>query len=238
MKGCFTIILSTVSVLIFMVSCAEDPTVTRHSVLVVDVTSADRRAIPDAQVLMDIVKKDKSNNTDGQIISFTLLDDLSGSPFVEESLSPSSGNAAVENPVKRKRQAEEFYAGVTQKISQKLENADIDRNYSKIYIKLCKSLQYLAQSGAEVKQMIIYSDFLENSESVSFYKKEQLEAATNGPEKFYNDFFSKSCELPDLSGMEIHLYVLRDSKTDLSVQKAEKFWVELFKVKGAKVLVD
>lgn len=239
MKRGFTIILSTLSVLIFMVSCAGDPTVTRHSVLVVDVTSADRSAIPDGQVLMGIVKKENANYTDGHIISFTLLDDLSGSPFVEEVLSASSGHAELENPVKRKRQAEEFYAEVAQKINQKLENANIDRNYSKIYIKLCKSLQYLAQSGAEVKQMIIYSDFLENSELANFYRETQLEAAAKNPEKFYDEHFSNSaCKLPDLSELNLHLYVTRTSNTDIAVQKAEKFWVELFKAKGAKVMVD
>lgn len=225
--------------IILLVSCGGEKNITRHSVVVVDVTFSDPALVPTSSAIIDMLKKRDRSPFDGITVSFALLDDLSGSAFLEEVLEPSKGNATLENPVKRKREVEQFYTELADKIAYKLANTEVDRNYSKIYIKLCKSLQHLKESKADIKEIIIYSDLLENSELASFYRDAQLESAAKNPEVFYNKYFSSSaCTLPDLSEISIHLYVTRTSKTDIAVQKAEKFWVELFKAKGAKTFVN
>lgn len=224
---------------ILLVSCGGEKNITHHSVVVVDITASDPALIPTSSAIIDMLKKRDRDPSEGITVSFALLDDLSGSAFMEESVKPASGNSAMENPVKRKREVEQFYNELEGKIASRLANTEVDRKKSKIYIKLCKSLQRLIESKANIKEILIYSDLLENSELASFYREAQLQAAANNPEKFYNDHFSKSsCALPELNGINVHFYVMRTGKTDIAVQKAEKFWVELFRARGAKIFVN
>ena len=225
-------------VLIGLYSCQNTTPSVTHMVVVVDVTSADRSVVPSAESLINMIKKNHTSPEDGLIVSFTLLDDLSGAPFAEEEWAPAEGHAAMENPVKRKRLAEEFYQNVQNRIKQQLDKTQIDKDYSKIYIKLCKSAQYLSQSDAQIKKMVVYSDFLENSEFASFYKDSELQKAQSNPIQFYESQLKQACVLPDLSGVTIYMNVFRNPATDVKINKAEKFWVEMFEAQGAVIKMD
>jgi hypothetical protein len=132
----------------------------------------------------------------------------------------------------------EFHSKVKQMMTEKLSSAEIDKNYSKIFIKLCKSLNSLQSAPAARKVLVLYSDLLENSETASFYKEDQLSEAVNNADSFYNNKLKAKCTLPDLSGMEIYLNVMREAKADVRISKAEQFWTRLLESQGGVVKVD
>lgn len=224
----------------FFAGCRGDiKNITTHQIIVlVDVTSDNPAMVPDAARISAALTKLVPQQADGISLSFGLLDDLSGASLEELSIAPSTGSTAMENPKKRQREVAEFHDKVKQMMAAKLSGAEIDKNYSKIFIKLCKSLNSLQSAPAERKVLVLYSDLLENSETTSFYKEDQLSEAVKDADSFYNNILKSKCALPDLSEVEIYLNVMREAKSDVRISKAEQFWTRLLESQGGVVKID
>lgn len=227
------------AVFLFAQCGGDKAKITTHQIIVlVDVTSDNPAMVPDAARISSAITKLVPQEADGISLSFGLLDDLSGASLEELSIAPSTGSAAMENPKKRQREVAEFHDKVKQLIATKLSGAEIDKNYSKIFIKLCKSLNSLQSVTAGRKVLVLYSDLLENSETASFYKEDQLSEAVKNTDSFYDNKLKTKCALPNLQGVEMYLNVMREAKSDVRISKAEQFWIRLLESQGGVVKVD
>lgn len=98
---------------------------------------------------------------------------------------------------------------------------------SEIYRNLCKQIQNLNNEKSDKKNIIIYSDMLENSPIFTLYGK-----VINTKEILSRA--EKECSFPQMS--EINVYIIPPvniENKDL-VSRSEKFWTELFLQKQVK----
>lgn len=229
-------------VFIFLIcgfSCGEKPTSNyTHTAVIVDITASSKEALPSGPSIVENIRKKTGNINDVHRVSFTFLDDMSGSPFKEFSIEGPQGGAMMENPKKRQRLVDTYFDEMTSSITELIAKEDNDKASSKIYAKLCRSLDFLAKSEANIKQMYIYSDMLENSELANFYKSSELDKFSTDPKSVYNQILAQVCTLPDLTGITIFINPYRTPETDTSVNKAEVFWKSLFESLGAEVKID
>jgi hypothetical protein len=106
-----------------------------------------------------------------------------------------------------------------------------------LYEPICKELNSLVNkfdgsSGGHTK-VIIYSDMLEHTEDAAtdLYKQDTL-ASADFEERLKKRF---KIELPDLSGVEVHIITATNTKTQDKVRYAGTLWKEMFENHGAKV---
>jgi len=211
-------------------------------IVIVDVTTAESDEIPsvdrimaDIEKLVDIESAQNVNN--GLVFSVSLFDDISGSAAAQLVLKPMSGNTAMDNPVKRKKEVRNYLKELRAMVTSTLASTQLDRAKSKIYNKLCSTLPNFINTTDE-NYVIIYSDMLENSELATFYNPALLQTAAKDPIEFYNQKLKPSCELPSLANTEVHLYTAHTKENDMKVSQAEKFWAGVLKNKGAKVKIN
>lgn len=97
---------------------------------------------------------------------------------------------------------------------------------------LCRSLNRLSESHATRKVMVIYSDLMEHTLSMSFHGK-------NAPDIVGKDYdrvaqiFSESCSLKDLNGIEILVVFSPRKENQEEVLNAQNFWKKYLESQGA-----
>ena len=99
---------------------------------------------------------------------------------------------------------------------------------------LCRSLTRLRASPATKRVMVIYSDLMENTPSMSFHGE-------NAPDIVGKDYgrvsqiFNESCPLKDLSGIVIHVVFSPRKANQEEVIKAQAFWEKYLESHSATV---
>lgn len=223
-------------------SCSTIEGKQKNLLVIIDVTAADQSLIPNLdRIMADINKRvdpaSSENTNDGLRFAVALFDDVSGSTAAQKELKPLSGNTALDNPVKRKKEVQNFLDEIKQMVAEKLTSTQIDRDKSKIYSKLCTTLPNFIKSTQD-NYVIVYSDMLENSELASFYDPAVVRSAANDPDSFYDKQMKSSCDLPELGNTKIDLFTSHTPANDELVSQAEKFWTAILKKKGAAVSVN
>lgn len=133
----------------------------------------------------------------------------------------------------RKKQIEDFIMGLKGELSQRL--AEIKgKESSKLVEKVCSVYESESKHSTLA---FIYSDFLQNSENISFYNDNTLEKASTQPIAFAKENLDPICQIDSLPHTTFHLHTLRNASTDQDVNKAEAFWKIWLQSKGAKVLI-
>lgn len=223
-----------------IVSCST-PERTTHNILVVyDVTGSVQSSLPSAEQIManlnSMVDVEQSPS-DGYKVYITRIDDVSGGRMTKVSIPVDGTNAATGNPKKRQREVAAFVEDTKKQLEEVLAGSDMDKGSSKIYNKLCRSVNTLDKTSGE-HYVLVYSDMMENSELASFYTPSVLDAAATGATDFAMSTLASSCTLPDLTGYTIALYPYRTAENDRQITKAEQFWTTLLQSKGGQVSVD
>ncbi len=234
-------IIATIVFATCIISCGPSVPPETHRILVIyDVTGSQDGVLPTAaQIMTDIRKLVPIGEVpnDGIYIATAMVDDISGAPIVEHTLPAELGSAATTNPKKRSREVKTFASEVEAALEQQLAAATTDKQSSKIYSKLCRTLRNFHASGSP-SYLLLYSDLLENSTLASFYKPDQLQSASSDPLAYYRDNMKPSCSLPDLQGLTCSIYPYRTQAQDNIVTAAEQFWVGVLEGSGAVVAVD
>lgn len=227
--------------LLFVSGCGKIQGVQNQVMVMVDVTDDDPSAVPSRERILDDLQKRidlTSHPENGLDFSIALFDDLSGGSPAHAALEPETGNSAMNNPVTRKRKVEEFLTRLGSTIDQALSDVNIDKTYSKLYSKLCSTLSNQPATQSGVNLILIYSDMIENSQLLSFYKNQDFLTDPSAVEKLYTEILKPSCGLPDLHGYQFILYTHRKPSTDVLVTRSEKFWKTLLEARGAQVSIN
>lgn len=209
-------------------------------VVLIDVTDASRESLPTAEKVMSdinkLVKTTGNSINNGIALSVGTFDDVSGQALKSAAIEPLIGNSAIDNPKKREREMNEFLAEARQLVSNEISSTPINRSQSKIYLKLCNIFQNL--SNETHAYVFVYSDLLENSELANFYDLNTVKKAASNPTEFYQEKFKHQCNLKTYGNQTIVFYTSRSPKTDVLVNNAEKFWQNIIKKNGAKVMIN
>lgn len=190
----------------------------------------------DLQTLLSMVVQDstQSEKYSGEI-RFSALNELSQNAAIVVNLPADDSGILGSNPYVRKEQVQSFKIALAN-ASMKFKNSiTLDKvPQSKIYQGLCRELNRLSNDAADKKSLIVYSDFLENSELFSFYLPDN-QSFLDDPVHFFDSVLNQACPIPELNNIDIYLVAFRTSENDLQVNKALKFWKIILEHKGAKV---
>ncbi|GEM_PF-5314833 len=162
--------------------------------------------------------------------SFFLLEDVSLNHRYQTEWDYGS---VLENPQKREQRKQAFVDHLDDLMSQALD-APYGRQYSRLYLPLCRCLNELAQDDARYKRLVIFSNLLENSEVFSAYETGGVEALLNAPDSVMLAF-QNECQLEPLTGIEIIIVHRPDRSTDRLVLHMQRLYQSLLETKGARV---
>jgi hypothetical protein len=105
-----------------------------------------------------------------------------------------------------------------------------ERNKSEVYLPFARMLNELNSIQADVKELEIYSDFLENSKAISFYDSTMKRLLIENPDSIYA-LLQAQYPLADLTGITVRLYFnekelakhgLYDAVTNMYVEMLRK----------------
>ncbi len=127
------------------------------------------------------------------------------------------------------------------KISKVLEDSKMDsvgKGNSSIFVPIANQLNRLFYSNSNKKELLVYSDLMENDPHFSFYDQNNLNQLTSNYERSKREF-DKMMYLHDLSGIEIHLlYEPPDVVSDERYRTVSAFYKKYLESKGAKVTIS
>lgn len=170
----------------------------------------------------------------GARVRFNFLNELSQSPGISLELAAGKGGLFGENPHVREEEVRLFQKQLSDTIANLIgHTAKFGSRQSKIYRRFCRELQLLTEETAENKVFIVCSDMLENSDVFNLYDTGD-NPALDDPEGFAERVLENDCSLPDLSGVDIKIFLLGTGENDEYVHNAERFWRAVFLKKGAK----
>lgn len=198
-----------------------------------DITS-EHRAMPFSNSILPLFSL--SNDAwDGAIYRLQNLTDVSLNPIKEVHLS--SANEWLANSFDRDREVQEFYRNVSGIINDSTSDTS-GRPHSSIFVSISGELNYLAESKADYKVLLVYSDLMENMPDFSLYQPKDLEELNTTPDKV-RSYFLKIAPLSNLKGIEVHfIYQPEGTAENSNYQLISSFYKSLLESFGAKVSIS
>lgn len=231
MKTTLAIIL--LSIAVFIIGCATtNQSITTHTIVLLDVTDK-FLSRPVAKDVLNLYGFDQ-NKYNGGIFQ---LSDLTKVSFNEtQEVRVGKVNQWLSNQFQRGNEIDTFNNRVTNIISQ-AELAPAGENNSSIYFPVASALNELAQSNADKKYALIYSDLMENTPQITFYNTTILNEMKEKPEAVRN-LLESQLQLQSLSGITIYLlYEPTNSLQDEEFKIVSKFYSDLLESQGATVII-
>lgn len=213
------------------VGCAESGKTKTEISVMRDLTEA-QIAAPDASEIMALYP---GNTWDERIWRYQSISDVSLNPATVFALA-ASGSRLLANSFERDKEAAAFEA----KISTFLDTVSSDtvgRNNSSVYIPVAIELNRLAESDADTRILVLYTDLMENTADISFYRPKTLATLKTAPEEIRKKF-DATVELVDLSSVRVYIvFQPRSPAEDETFRLVSTFYKTLLESKGATVTV-
>ncbi len=151
--------------------------------------------------------------------------------------SVSTANQWLSNELKRNSEVSQFNTDVESIITD-AKKEKIGRWHSSIYAPIARELNRMAQSPAQNRILIIYSDLMENDIAVSFYYPNEFSLLQSNP-GVIEKYFEKEVPLSQLNGIQVYLiYQPAGTISDWQYSIVSKFYQNLLEQKGAIVTVE
>ena len=232
MKIGITLIVIIFSVVaIWYTYTPNNPSLTEVSVLQ-DVTDTQMIQPHLVEVLSLFNFEDKWN---GFLFRYTDITDVSLNQTSQAKLE--SQNQWLSNEMDRDKEIDSFKGKVADIIS-KAEKNNRGKAHSSVYLPIAKELNHLNESVANRKVLLIYSDLMENTQELSFYKPYDIIRLKKSPDEIQQKF-EEQIPIDSLSGIEVYfIYQPGNNKSDQDFQIISDFYRKLLEVKGAKVSVS
>ncbi len=229
------LILTIIAAMALIISCASGiKSSTTEVILLRDVTDK-HLAEPDVKELLALFDFSGDNKWNGAVFHFADLSDVSYNLISEAKIN--TAGMWLSNEFERDKQIKNFTNDVS-KILAEAENESVGKRNSSIYLPIAHQLNYLAQSKAQRRVLLVYSDLMENTIDVSFYNKKTLEQLQTNPETISKSFEQLQA-LQNLSRIEVYLiYQPTDSESDKVFIVVSAFYKKLLEDKGAKVNIS
>ncbi|MBI4930852.1 MAG: hypothetical protein HY841_08835 [Bacteroidetes bacterium] len=231
MKIIITLILA--AAIIFLAARALTKTTITEVTLMKDITDAHlSQPYPEDVLRLYDLKKDKWS---GSVFRFINISDVNYNNVSQTSIE--SASQWLSNDFERDEEVKQFVGSIKRILTDTM-NEKIGRNRSSVFVPVAHELKRLNESKADRKILLLYSDLMENSEELSFYKSEKLILLKKNPQ-FFRDYFDKQAKLDSLTGIEIHIvYQPKDTKENQEFIVVSEFYKVFLESKGAKVEIS
>ncbi len=227
-----TIVIILLSLAVLLLGCTANPSTTTHILVLGDKTDK-FLSRPVAKDILNLYGFDQNMNNGG-VFQLSDLTKVSFNKIQEVKIE--KVNLCLSNQFLRGNEIDTFKSGVTDIISQ-AEQAPAGENNSSIYYPMAEALNELAQSNAEKKYALIYSDLMEHTPELSYYSKKILNEMRDNPDAI-RTLLEAQVKLNSLQGITIYLlYEPTNSLQDEEFKIVSKFYSDLFTSKGAVVIV-
>lgn len=214
-----------------IVACTSQNPVITEVVLLKDITDTNI-AKPDSNEIISLFGLKNTEN--GGIFRFTNLTDVSYNYTRETRIEVK--NLWLSNEFEREDEIKKFKKDIGEIISNMNKESEGKRN-SSIYLPIARALNDLKNSQAQRKIIIIYSDLMENTQELSFYRNKDFERIKGNPEAVLSQF-EKMEKLDSLGGIEVRfIFQPKDSRKDQVFRVISGFYKKILKEKGAKVII-
>ena len=225
-------IILMISVLGILLACAPKTPKTTEIVVLQDITDT-YLTRPNSEELFSLFNfEDKWSGAD---LKLTDITDVSYNTTTEVKLF--AVNEWLSNELDRDKEIEKFKSDVKAVITQ-YGNDKAGKSHSSIYLPLARALNQLSDNKNQRKVLIVYSDLMENTNDLSFYRAKDLNQLKTQPEQIQEQF-EKLLPLKSLSGIEVYfINQPMGDKSDQDFETISKFYRTLLEAKGAKVNVS
>ncbi len=161
----------------------------------------------------------------------------SGFHAVEEFEIEKVENTLLGNDYRRKKEIESYFEKIKKSLAQ-LDSGKSNKDGSVIFKSMVEELNRLSLSKAEIKQLIVCTDGIENSSLANFYDPATFRLLENNPEILQKQFIEKY-PLQDLSGIHIYIIYKPLNRTDSErFEIVSNFYKSLFESYGANVTIS
>lgn len=235
----FTFLISF-SLLQYRCSCTNTNTNTQPlnsyttTLIFIDITDTTdmQNVLTDEQVIniIDNMGLGKNGNIfNGGEVRFFVINDVSQSISKTITLDVGNSNFFTGTPeITRQEDIKKFIESIKIQASEIKKESKFGKNESEIFRNLKSSLDELIASKSDKKNVIIFSDLLENSKATfSLYSK----LSESQIEDLSNEYASK---MPNLEEVDIYSVPYINSSNKNLVEQAKKFWEKLFIKSKAK----
>lgn len=223
-------IIAISSLVVLLASCASAPTPTVSRVAVLKDITQKHLAMPDATEVVSLFDFTGDNKWNGADFEFGDLSDVSYNRFSEVKIN--TADMWMSNELDRDKEIKDFKNKVS-KIVTLAGNDTIGKRNSSIYLPIARKLNELAQSKAQRKILLIYSDLMENTIDVSFYNKKTLAELETNPEAIGKQLEQLQA-LQNLNGIEVYfIYQPNDAENDKVFTLVSALYKRILEDKGA-----
>lgn len=219
------------SVYVIQKSVSKLPTTTEVTVMrdITD-TLVSEPNLDDIKVIYNL----ESSPWNGAVFRFVDITDVTYNHTYEKRIMPE--NEWMGNEFDRSKKVKEFYKDIAQILDTTLPKTK-GKKKSSIYLPIVTELNRLKESTSDNKTLLIYSDLTENTNTFSFYDKNNIEKLRTN-DKSTEDYFLNLTPLHDLEGVRIFLiYQPKNHKSDEDFTLIATFFKTQFEKKGAIVQI-
>jgi len=173
-----------------------------------------------------------SNMWNGGDFRLLYITNVSYNPMFEAKIEPE--NQWLSNKFQRADKVKTFYSKVNTIVSNTAMQV-VGKDNSAVYFPIANELNNLRQSTASKKYLLVYSDLMENTSTLSFYNKQTFDLLKIKPVEI-KKYFDSQMTLSDLTGITIYLiYQPSNSTDDEKYRTVSGFYKTIFESKGATV---
>lgn len=215
----------------FATACSPTKSEPVRSKIVVGIDITDSITQPIHEVSTHLLEQFEANEAEIYNAEIFLLSDVSNNHSYTATWEYGS---VIENPDKRDARKLVFVDELDSLFKEALSHPQ-GREYSRIYYPICRALYALANSKAQFKCLVLFTDLLENDPEVfSIYAPYGQKQLVKHPE-VVKAAFENECQLPSLEGINIKVIHRNVRETDRMVWLMQGFYQELLEAKGASV---
>lgn len=229
-------ILKTLGILLLitlLVACVSERNTTTELVIARDVTDSIIEQ-PKTEEIFNLFGLTE-NPLNGAIFKFQNLSNVSYNQRSQIKIEPQ--NKWLSNEMERQGEIKKFKIAIESKLAESTIDS-IEKENSSIYLPIARELNELSQSKSNRRILVVYSDLMENTPELSFYRKGDFELVKNQPDALQKRF-EKELLISSLGGIEIYfIYQPKDIKSDQRFQIISEFYKKLLESKGAKVTIS
>lgn len=162
------------------------------------------------------------------------ISDVDYNPVTKIHLKPTTSFSI--NELDRPKEVAEF-GGKVKNAFNSLKEESQEKSHSSVYAPIARELQRLSESKANKRVLVIFSDLMENTDTLNFYVPETLAKLKSNSASIQN-ILEEQVPLPNLVGIEVYIiFEPQDYGENLDFRIASEFYKSLFKSKGAKVTI-
>lgn len=234
MKAIITLLLISGTLVFLFVSLTQKKIPVHEISVLKDVTDT-LISKPEAPSIVSLYPFSPGDNESGALFRTATISDVSFTKAFSAELKGS--NRWLSNEFTRATQIDYFKNGITGAIEK--VNADTSaRENSSVYRAIANELIRLSESPSTFRHLIIYSDLMENTVDLSFYKKDVIHALLNAPASIEQRLQDIQA-LPNLSGITVKIvFQPENPEQDKLFTAVSNIYTHLLEEKGAEVTVS